>query len=41
MDAKLGGYPTPLDVGYPFEYGARKPLPPINPNTPTPTPTQR
>ena len=22
MDAKLGGYPTPLDVGYPFEYPA-------------------
>ena len=22
MDPKLGGYPTPLDVGYPFEYPA-------------------
>jgi len=29
MDAKLGGYPTPLDVGYPFEYGARKPSCPL------------
>ena len=25
MDPKLGGYPTPIDVGYPFEYGAPKP----------------